>query len=345
MKIKKIFYCIFLIFSILNFACEINDSSDETFNFGIYQVGDKYLTWENFQKIQNKDSLTISEWITFDMIKSYDFSSHILTLNENADHFLNDHRTGIFAVIANGKKCYYGSMNQLSGAGRLPVTWNIYNPGNDLIWLLSPSNFYFKDERDDEAVKSLFKSSGKYQGGLNVRLDDLKAISNSENPVFEFTFTITNLDNYSFYIVNPTDYIINYLAFGGTFGQTTLYIYDKNGSSFDYLNYRLEPGTYSEYEHHLIKAETLTSDKLLYLKKGESKTLSYKSTIFPTIRKLPEGSYYARLCFVNLLGASSSQRTISGGRVLNGYVNSNILDITYSKEKGIVINNKDVVLE
>jgi hypothetical protein len=336
------FFCSLL--CLVNYSCFSGTSPEDIEDFGLYQLEDESITWEKFQNITNKDTLRIKEWITPKMIKSYDFSSHILTLNINAEKELPAWRQGVFVAVVGGVRCYYGSLNPNYGAGRTPVWWEIFNPAQDMVWLIESSNLYYKDERNDERVKYAVKSAGKYQGGIKVTLDDLSAAEEHDTAFFKYSFTVTNIDDHNLYLIDPNDVANNWFAFGGVTYNTALYIYDKD-REYEYRTYRLEPFLAPANQGYMITQDNLKPENLLYIKKGESVTRTYKQTMVNSIRTLPYGNYRSIICYANVLGATAEQRTISGERVLCGFVYSNIFDITYSKENGIVVNNRNVILE
>jgi hypothetical protein len=311
--------------------------------FALYQLDIEYINWNQFQNIANKDELAIKEWITPSMIESYDFSSHIITLNKSAAKVLRERTGGFFVAVAGGKRCYYGMKVGGIGDDSAPAFCQSFYPGTDLLWLSTLTHYIKKDLRNDETIKQTLKESGKYQGGIKITLDDLSVEERQDTTFFKYTFTITSIDSWNIYIVDPEDASIN--SWSGEGDNNLINIYKKDDNIYDAKTYQLIPAKNSGSSNRYITEEDLKPENLLYLKHGESVKRTYRSPLWPFYRKLPYGNYYAIYRHLNAYAASAEQRTLPGGRVLNGYVYSNIIDITYSKENGIVINNRNVILE
>jgi hypothetical protein len=335
--LSKILLAVFnLLLCMFSYSCG-STGPDERLEFGLYKLKDESIYWYLFQQIEYPDTLEIKEWITPNMIKSYDFSSHIIILDMNAIKNLPGWDKGVFVAVVGGKRCYYGSMYSFAGQGKTPAFAYCPYPATDMIWIRTNSNFYYKDERNDETIKEALKSSGKYAGGIKVTLDNLTAVEEGSSTLFEYSFTITNIDNWNLYVIDPKDWVWN--QENDHIDNTDLFIYEYG--DHNYANYQLIPSFNPNIKTRMITEYSLKPENLLYIKHGESVKRTFKQTLYSG--KLPYGNHLAILKYVNMLGSTAEQRTIQGGRVLNGYVYSNILDFTYSQENGIVINNRNVI--
>jgi len=334
---KPILLAIFLfMLLIINLFC--SDGSDPNYEAGIsiYRLEDEKIKWNDFLKIGNKDSLKIIEWISSDMIDAYDFSSHVIYLNTDPPSIDPTSLPGVSVVIAGDKKCYYLSNQGISNCPQYCYLGRI-NPSRVKMLILEFNNYYYSDIRNDERVKLALISSGKYRGGIKITLDDIISKIQNDSPYFEFSLTLTNNDDQNLYLIDPLD---NWTNKWWSSGMSYLSFWKKNNYDYSFFNI---PTLYAEnYPHRtIVIPEQLVPEKLLFIKR---KAYISRKYLVPAIN-IPYGNLRCAFYYSGVMGATQQESNLSDGRVWIGYIYSNIMDVTFSKEIGLVINNKNIVLE
>ncbi len=334
--INVIFIGIFF-FSLIKFtSCSSSTDTEDNSSFGLYLLGDKNLKCNEFEKLSNKDSLRIYDWIKPEMIENYDFSSHVLYLNKSTGEFdLMGNMSRPILALSNGIKCYYTCLwNSLSSYRY--VTLVTLPKSNDLLQLRwgYPGE---KDLRINDFIRQDLIQSGKYLEGLRLTLDDVRIIK-KDTTFIEYTITITNKDNTDLFIPEPQDII---LAEPNQY-QSILSFFNTNSRN-DFFTANIIP-----LPHKSIDAAFMVQSQFNKLNKGASRTYKFKQVDVrqnqPFVH-LDYGTYRCYYEFFGMMGGSKSKRSMSGGRLYLGSVRSNVMEISYTENDGIVIKNRDIFSE
>ncbi len=339
MKVFNFFYIFQLILlfylCLSSYSCNIGNEPESNLQFAIYRLEDEKIKWDEFLKIENKDTLKIEEFISPNMIDAYDFSSHVIYLNTEVPMLQSLTFPGVFIAMVNDKRCYYLSNWRIEEYMQF-CHWTTIFPMEAHMMKLEFWGNYYKDIRNDALVLNALKSSGKYRGGIKLELDNIRSIFKQDSLYFEFSFTLTNIDNQNLYLIDPSDYWQG----RNMTGMSYLHFWEKDLKidSFFYV------GVLSDLnqKHRCIGIPAMLSpNNLLYLKKGESIQRTF------TVPKLniPYGNLRCAFYYSGAMQATQTQITLTGGRVWIGNLFSNIIEVTISKERGLIITNKNVVLE
>jgi len=338
---KKTINFLALTFKIIVFSTCASDNSPENDNqVAIYWLKDKTITWSKFQDIKNKDSLEVEKFIPSEMIDAYDFSSHVIYLNNPFPSPIYHYSAPVFVMMAGSQKCYYfTNQNDLFSSDFCRIGHMF--PYESNIALLKFWEQYYKDIRDDERVKRSLMETGKYRSGIDVVFDDIKSVFINDSMYLELKVTITNLDSKSIYIMDPSDAWRGYTYSG--YSSIQFWKMETFKNELVYISMEKD----IKNEHNIFHLqETFKPEDLLFLRGGESvsRTFLVSKADKQYDHNVQEGNMRCAFCYTGPLEVTQQQISLPGGRVWVGTKYSNVMDVTVSKT-GLVINNKNVVPE
>lgn len=329
MKLK--IYLPFFLICFTFFSCAGSSEPDGSVQLAFYLLQDESLNWDELKNINNKDSIPIKEWITPQMIESYDFSSHSVYLNNteigNSIYF----KRQVFVAVIGGKRCYYGSIGSSLKGDKNIYQWESYSPGRDVLILSYYQGAFHKDLRNDENIKRVLMETGKYRSGIKVTIDDLHSEIDKGQMYFVFTFTFKNVDNQTLYVGDPEDIMDN------TGYYTAATHLDFQPISTDSSYYGYFPCYNSGKPYRRITPDNISVNNMLCLKSGAYVQRTYR---IRRLSKMPDGGYRCLMRFFGMVGISAAKRSLPGGRVYMNWTYSNIMDVTLEGER-LIIKNSD----
>lgn len=209
----------------LAFHCDKNPLYPDPalFPLAIYMLDDPPFDREKLLDEDYSDfKLKGEPWLTDEDIEFYDWSSHCIYLKiskkdlfpqYDAKYIIIEQFTNkMFVLAVNGEICYPAFFNygyhypipELDLAAVLfhpddvlRINWTVLldsEPRNDI------------DRRNNEKVKDVLIQEGLFYAGLEVRMDEMDAVTIIENvdtSTIEYTFTLTNKDEDNLYVFDP----------------------------------------------------------------------------------------------------------------------------------------------
>lgn len=290
--------------------------------FGIYFLRDSSLTGSQAAKIDKSQLVLRNEaWLTNDDVQFYDFSSHCIYLKADKRRFF-DTDTGRFfvfnsalmdkpfVVVANGEKCYVGSLHSglLSTMPPGPYIDEL-DVGFYPIDVFHISRFWGSgtDLRGDSNIKDALISLGLYRGGIRLDLESASVLENNDTSTIEYTFRIANIDPENLRVIDPDKM------------GTELFHYFTNGVVLQGNNRLYQ----SEYKKVTPPPTSWDPSWFVEIPTGSLIERTVRLKGYP--RVLP-GVYSCHLTFDGPK-VSKENRYFSGGRFWLGDVVSNRIDI------------------
>lgn len=308
----------------------------KVYDYAIYFLADSNLKIEDITspELVQQDSSELASleiqrepWISSKDIHMYDFSSHMMYLHGIRDDFIpggdpfdvpGSWYYRPFVVVADGQKRYVGYMEGSFSSALWPFpkiipSFNYFYP-QDLLtitwgWFNNPSD----DNRYDSTVKESLKKAGILHDGLQLRLNEIHAIDNTDTASVTYTFTLINQDEDNLYVLDPDKTGIEIFQHYNTGLQ--LLKSDENRVRTAYLTPSLSPGNW--------KPEWFCK-----LKSGDSITRTVSAEGY---EKFKSGQYACAAYYRSYKKIPKEQRTTSDGRYWIGPTESNIMVIEFEE--------------
>jgi len=260
-------------------------------------------------------------WLTSNDVQFYDFSSHCIYLKADKSQFFATDTGGHFVfdpvlidkpfvVVANGEKCYLGSLHSglLSTLPPGPYVDELdvgFYPED----VLHISRFWGSetDVRGDSRIKDALISVGIYRGGIALDLENVNVLENNDTSTIEYTFRTANIDRDNLCVIDPNKM------------GTELFHYFTNGVVLQGNNRLYQ----SEYKKVTTPATSWDPAWFVEIPAGSFIERTVKLKGYP--RMLP-GVYRCKLTFDGPK-VRKGDRYLSGGRIWLGDVVSNRIDI------------------
>jgi hypothetical protein len=333
MKIRKVLLIFILILVALLLDCSkiIEEPFSSKFEFAIYFLQDSTIKIRDIvtDELVKQDSKALNNivlqkkpWLTNNDIEMYDFSSHILYLKSNKYNFLPEpikldvpslwyYRP--FMVVTNGVRRYVGSFRGFVDEGKIlpfPVIdcSNNYLYPEDLL-IISWQIFDHEDidSRNDESIKATLSKNNILHEGLELKLKNLRFLSNSDTATIEYTFTLRNNDVDNLYILDPDKIgsdLFHYYNIGPQF--------IRDGEPYVRVSSLHKP--YSE-----IPSNAWNNNWYVKINSNDSITRTVSLSGYP---HFPTGYYTCEITYQSIKKISKEQRILSDGRYWIGPIKS-----------------------
>ena len=325
MKHAFVFLFILSLFGGCSDENPVTPPAKKDYPYAIFFLKDTNLT---FEEAANKnitlDDLADTPWLTQDDIQFYDWSSHCIYLKKNKDYLFPVPFTleygisvwwnKILVVVANGEICY-----KISGRHGIPplpemtyVQIYIQYP-DDVLNICWPYPFAH-DERNNDKVRKALIDSGLLHEGLQVTLDTVNVIENSDTSTIDYTFTLTNNDSDNLYVIDPDKSGLNQFY---QYTNGVDFLNTETGKLYK-TNYY---GVIEPAQMHQTK-DDWSPDWFTKLESGKSIT---RSEVLTRHIYFPLGEYAASFRYNGPYGISKEKRTLPDGRYKVGDTRSNYL--------------------
>jgi hypothetical protein len=290
-------------------SCLKEDDHYKIFDgFNIFLLKDENMTADEASEQElSKLVLKSQPWVSSNDIEYYDYSTHIIYLNNELK--ISDNVYGKpFVVIVNGEKQYLGAIWTLLSSSMFfgPVI-NVPRIYPDDIIHISLEQYVLQqsqDLRENDEIRDVLISTGKYHAGLECTVDTIEILDNNQENntcTLKYTYTIRNNDIFNLFIFDP----------------------DKMGSG---LFHYFTNGVYLRNENNLYQSTTghtspdpWNSWELNWLSlivSGDSITKTLTKPGYPFI---PSGSYDCYFIFPSLSHKlSTEERVLTDGRIWIG---------------------------
>ncbi|WP_194774664.1 hypothetical protein [Pararhodonellum marinum] len=248
--------CVLILIS----ACNLTENTDDLGNL------------EEFQIVRNGELILDLTDIDF-----YDFSSHILYLNENNRLNGDFEKLHGSVVVVDGQEIYPLKIQDLTSSNIQtgPQIYRMMDMFGDFAFRIRFISFEDgathvpNDPRKDVRIRSVFKKHQKLREGLSLEILSVSKTGTEINTVL----SLKNLDPFPYYHLDPSKMgkgLFHYFTNGLTFYNplSPQYVYDKN------IRESPEPWDY------------WTKDWLSEIKGNQSKTLEFTYNLGP----VPSGS-------------------------------------------------------
>jgi hypothetical protein len=303
---------------------------DTSHDFAIYFLKDPNLKINDIltKALTDQDSTALDKveiqnvpWLTNKDIDMYDFSSHLLYLKKDKSLIFPALINGLypmtwcnkpFMVVAEKKKRYIGVFTCALYGDPWPVpeindAYNFLFYPNDLLniswnWY---ANSDLNDSRNDKIIKEGLINSNIFHAGIDVKLNKIVFIENSDTSTVEYTYTIKNNDSDNLYVLDP----------------------DKIGSDI-FNNFNNGPSFLKSDEASTRNADltelrppkdTWNLDWFIRINSGDSIT---RTVNLRGYQHFPPGTYYCEMYFQSIKHIPKDQRVLSDGRYWIGSVPS-----------------------
>lgn len=299
-------------------------------HFSIHFLKDSLLKMED---IKNLDlsllQLNPTPWLSASDIISYDFSSHIIYLKNSKNYYFSDSSSPFelpenfwhkpFVVVANNKPCYVGYFYP-SVCAKIPegiyITddYYIYNYADDILHI--SNNVYrvcksadYPDIRNNLLIKDALIEDNIFSDGLEINIDTVVVVVNSDTTIIKYTFSITNNDKDNLYVLDPN--LMDNKVF--------LFIKHKIISEYTCFssNDHIVPITHNPFDNWNTAWFTKIESK-----KSIIRTLSFKE--YPPIYP---GEYCCYLKFTSPFNIKKDERLLTDGRYWIGEILSDMINI------------------
>lgn len=199
-------------------------SIDSKDNFSIHFLKDLTITIDQLQNLNLSDvKFDPTPWLSSKDIEFYDYSTHFIYLKTSFKDFFpdfNDSNVNIedwhfkpFVVCAFKKASYAGCLHlSICSHWRFDVFIMDRdvdeNDDNDILRIgnSTPSIFAIpqssEDVRNNINIKNALIKDGIYHAGLEVKLNDVTILENTDTAIVQYSFTITNNDQDNLYVIN-----------------------------------------------------------------------------------------------------------------------------------------------
>ncbi len=295
----KYYGLLIVIFGILIPACDQDYDREISLSDGFYiYVNDKPL-------------------ITPYDIDYYDHSTHMIYLKQ--DHPLNTNPenyssvSGVqFTVKALNEDIYTGIIRpsyscSLSAGPTIEIMPSFHSSDIIAIGMIffcdSLGKHCTEDPRNDPRIIEALKKYDQYHEGLHCCINTIKVKSRSgDRAQLEFTFTIYNVDDFNYYILDPDKMGI------GVFHYFTngLFISDKeNRITYSYQGEHVQPDPWNSWQ----------TKWLTRLKSGDKITFRL---LLDEYDYIPPGTYQASFAYPGLSHVDKEERIRNNGRIWLG---------------------------
>ena len=270
-------------------------------------------------------SLKLQEepWLSVEDIDYYDFSTHYIYLKEDKTSLfgrgLQNQMYSDFVVVADDERCYLGRFHPLFSS-QMPMTPIISDyPGfelspEDVISITYPFRAEStEDLRNDPRILNALAQAGKLSLGVSVALKDVQV--NSQDGITDviYTFTVTNESDEPLYVPDPDKmgislfhyYTGGIILYGSEIYSTVLSEYDPSVAPQSYDSW--DNSWFTRLDSHESMERTLT---------------------FDSDQIVSDGNYSCRLRYTGPSYIEKEDRTLSGGRLWIGTVETNIVEIS-----------------
>ena len=200
---------------IISIGCDATKPTGES-DFALYFLTDDTLrAYEAMQQEITELKLASGPWLSEEDIEYYDFSSHCIYLKTDKRDFFEGYDEGRFepvlidkpfVVVAGGSRCYIGSIHSGLLATAPPGPYM----GEGDVWFYPLDVMHIsrgwgseEDLRSMDQIREAFSVLGLYRGGLDVRLDAVDIVEQSDTSTVQYTFTITNNDADNLLVLDP----------------------------------------------------------------------------------------------------------------------------------------------
>ncbi len=319
--------------------CSKDDSLpiDTKNDFAIYFLENPNLKIKDIltKALADQDSTALDKveiqnvpWLTNKDIDMYDFSSHLLYLKKDKSLIFPALINGLypmtwcnkpFMVVAEKKKRYIGVFTCALYSNPCPVpeindAYNFLFYPNDLLYISWNwfANNDLNDSRNDKVIKEGLINSNIFHAGIDVKLNKIVFIDNSDTSTVEYTYTIKNNDSDNLYVLDP----------------------DKIGSDI-FHNFNNGPSFLKSDETFTRNADltelrppkdSWNLDWFIRINSGDSIT---RTVNLRGYQHFPTGTYYCEMYFQSIKQISKDQRVLSDGRYWIGSVLSPMYEIQY----------------
>jgi len=325
----KIHYLSLLIGFVLFSACtETSDpQTSDNVHFGIYFLEDTTLTISDVWQT-DIDILILQKtaWITEEDIEFYDFSSHCIYLKTDKSDYFNGFdnelyiipvwmRNRPFIITTGETRAYLASFHSIVFCS-MPVVpyideFCLSNYPDDVIQL-SQARIEDDDARFNDDVREALIDLGLYHGGLEIELDTVEIIDNTDTATVEYTYTFTNEDSDDLWVIDPDRM------------GTALFHYFTNGVNFRSMDNNIH---YWSSQKTVITPEPYDrweTDWFTKIPSGQSMTRTVRLRGYPRIQP---GHYIGEFTLANPVNIDKDARLIDNGRIWIGLRKSSSIDL------------------
>jgi hypothetical protein len=214
-------YCSFFVVILFLFLSCSEDENPlippDDSDFSIFFLQDSNFTYLDVKNL-DLDSLILGDtpWLNIDDVYMYDFSTHYIYLKGTKDRLFENLTTNIFfenflikpfVLIANNQRIYLGSLmsshSSLGCAGPHIKDFDQILLPSDVI-AINGCNFEgWIDQRSDDRIQKAFKAINGFHAGLEVILNEVLIVENSDTSTIKYSFSIKNKDTDDLFIPDP----------------------------------------------------------------------------------------------------------------------------------------------
>ena len=302
--------------------------------FNIYLLKDENMTADTASKQELSELvLQIRPWVSSNNIEYYDYSAHIIYLNNEL--IISDNTAWDisvygkpFVVIVNGERQYLGAFwTGLSSSMFFGPVINVPQFYPDDIICIQHWLQQSQDLRENEKIRDVLISTGKYHAGLECTIDKIEILDNNQESntcTLKYTYTIRNNDIFDLFIFDPDK------MESGLFHYFTNGVYLRNENNlYQSTTGHTSPDHWNSWELNWLSL----------ILSGDSITKTVIKTGYPFV---PSGSYDCYFRFPGLSHQlSKEERVFPDGRIWIGELNiMKNFDIQFKKNNENLILNK-----
>lgn len=314
---------IIFIISIVLLSCTDNNLIGES-KFSIHFPKNEDADIEQLRELELTDiELNPTPWLSSDDIISYDFSSHNIYLKGIYKEFFPDSLSnGLpqnwmrkpFVVTAFNKPRYlgyiYSSTITKSPEGVYISDLNFEDFPEDIIHISYSINYYtdllnYPDSRYNDLIKAALIYDNVFQSGIELIIENIEIVENSDSSKVQCTFTLTNKDDDNLHVLDTDLFEKNlfpYISQG-------IALWSETTGSFA----SIKPTDYST-------TTPFENWKPEWFSKIESNESMTRTIVVDNYPKIPDGVYY---CFLNLnfsFDIDKDERYLTDGRYWIGEI-------------------------